>query len=192
MDLKMPWFVLLMILLAAGCSKGSHRYKNSKAAIFGQSGSGALLKGLKTEESDFKADLPSGGDVSDSSQNRVTGRILLKVSDDSSQIYYTIRLNHAHGVIAIQLRYGKSGGNGYFIARLYPRLNRRSAVANGNPPHRLLMSDMMNKKDLAGVFGKKSMLNLIHAIQHDSVYVQVFTKKHPQGAVRRVLEPAGR
>jgi hypothetical protein len=176
---------LLLIFLAAGCHK---KKKTNSFHYSPQNPSAAVPKGLKNSKSDFVANLSKGNESSKPSQTAATGQVLFKVSGDHSQIYYTINLNQIDSVTVVQLRYGAHGKKGNFIGRLYPRLGNGNTSAKGAAVNGTLTSGMLNSKDLRGHFQDKKIKNLIDAINHDSISIQVDTKKHPRGAINGFLK----
>jgi hypothetical protein len=176
---------LLIIFVAAGCHK---KKKTGSFHYYSQTPTAKVHpRGLKNAKSDFSAKLSGKKEPSNSSQTAATGQVLLKIGGDSSQIYYTINLNQIDSVTVVQLRYGAHGKKGNFIGRLYPRLGHGNTSDKRAEVNGTLTSGMFNSKDLRGHFRNKKMKNLIDAINHDSVYVQVDTKKQPSGAISGFL-----
>lgn len=185
---KLTGFVLFIVIAAVACSGKKKRHK----ITFSSSASHVMMQtySLKPAESDYIAHLSGKNEISASPSSNATGQVLFNVSDDNSQIYYTINLHRIDSLTVVQIRYGVPGKRGKFVARLYPRLNVGNALRRGVVVNGTLISAMLNEEDLAGQFKREKMSDLIKAISHDSIFIQVDTKTYPQGEIRGSLKKA--
>jgi hypothetical protein len=183
--------LFVTIIGLTGCSKKNNTQKKESSYLYPSSVPRpyAHPKGLKADESDFIAHLSLQNEVPDTVQTHAGGVAYLKISDDSSQIYYTLNLARVDSVTAAQIHYAATAKKGPAVVSLYPRQNTQSATSKpSGPVNGTLKSAMINSKNLEGPFQQKKVIDLIHAIQHDSAYVQVQTKAHPSSDFRGQLK----
>jgi hypothetical protein len=180
---------LVVIIGCAGCSKKNNSQEQQSTYLYPPHAN-AQPKGLKASESDFAAHLSAQDEAPGTAQPHTEGEAYLKISDDSSQIYYTITLAQVDSVTAAQIHYAATAENGPAVVSLYPGPNAQEEAAPtpSGPVNGILKSAMINSSNLKGPFRQKQVIDLIHAMQHDSVYVQVNTKAHPYRDLRGQLK----
>jgi len=140
--------------------------------------------------SDFSADLSGKNEVPDAVETDASGEAYFKVNDDSTELNYTVNLSKADSVIMAHIHYGTSSGNGPISAWLYPAPDNQTKSLEPGPINGPLKSGTITDSTLTGPFSGKTVLDLIHAIQHDSIYVMVHTAANPAGELRGQLAPS--
>lgn len=172
--------VVVILLTFAGCSKKSGKMNNEKGMTQSTSMSGT--NEATAENNTFSADLAGTNEVPTAVQSNASGNAYFKVNSDSTEIYYTVDLAKADSVIMSHIHYGTSSDNGPIAVWLYPQSQSPSLMAG--PINGKLVQGVIADSSLTGPMKGKSVLDLIHAIEHDSAYVQVHTKAHPEGELR--------
>ncbi|HKI44639.1 MAG TPA: CHRD domain-containing protein [Balneolales bacterium] len=173
-------FVLFTVLAIAGCSKKSGNM--NKEQTMSQNATLSEMNEATASNSNFMADLSGSNEVPDAVTTNASGKAYFRVSNDSSRIYYTVDLAGADSVKMAHIHYGSSSQNGPIAVWLFPQDASPTLVPG--PVNGTLQEGVIADSSLSGPFEGKKVIDLIHAMQHDSAYVQVHTAAHPEGEVR--------
>ncbi len=177
---KLMSSVVILSFMLMSCSKKNSKMNNENSMA--QSTTMSATNEASASNSTFSTSLSGGNEVPDVVQSNASGNAYFKVNSDSTEIYYTVDLAKADSVIMSHIHYGTSSDNGPIAVWLYPESQRPSLMAG--PINGKLISGVITDSTLSGPMQGKSVLDLIHAMEHDSAYVQVHTKAHPEGELR--------
>lgn len=177
---KLVSSVVFLSFILLSCSKKEGKTNNEKSMT--QSATMSAMNEASASNSTFSTSLSGGNEVPDAVQSDASGNAYFKVNEDSTKIYYTVDLAKADSVIMSHIHYGTSKDNGPVAVWLYPESQKPSLMAG--PINGKLISGVITDSTLTGPMKGKPVLDLIHAMEHDSAYVQVHTKAHPGGELR--------
>lgn len=172
--------IIIASVAFAGCKKNARN--NSRQSMNSMS-SNTQMTGVTSSNSDFSANL-SGNNEVPAVTSKSGGEAFFRINSDSSKIYYTLNLTNADSVMMAHIHYGTGKDNGPIAVWLYPATNSQKPSVKPGPINGTLKSGVITKSALTGPFAGKSVIDLFHAMQHDSTYVNVHTSKHPAGEVR--------
>lgn len=174
----------ISLLILAGCSKKSG--KINKGQTMSQNATLSEMNTATAKNSSFIADLSGKNEVPTPLSSNATGKAYFRISNDSSMIHYTVDLAGADSVKMAHIHYGSSTQNGPIAVWLFPE-NASPTLVPG-PVNGTLQSGVIADSSLTGPFEGKKVIDLIHAIEHDSAYVQVHTAAHPEGELRGQIQ----
>lgn len=181
---------LVFALAVAGCSSkkksNNMNEQGNQESMAESSGTSAVT----STNSDFYADLSGENEVPDAVETDASGEAYFKANSDSTELMYTINLSKADSVIMAHIHYGASDSNGPISVWLYPAPDNHTKSLEAGPINGILKSGTITDSTLAGPFSGKTVLDLIHAIKHDSTYVMVHTSAHPEGELRGQIKPS--
>lgn len=191
--MKLSYLLTVSIFVAvalSGCSKKSNKMQkqqamNQQSAM--PNASKAQLKSATPGNSTFTTSLEGGNEVPNPVKTTAGGEALIRVNKDSTKIYYTINLSNVDSVKMAHIHYGTKKQNGPIAVWLYPGPQMRQPKVKPGAVNGTLKKGVITKTDLVGPFKGKTVLDLIHAMDHDSAYVQIHTVKHPAGEIRGQL-----
>lgn len=172
--------ILVSGLALAGCSKKSGNM--NKTQTMSQNTTLSEMNNATAGDSNFIADLSGSSEVPNAVTTTATGKVFFRVSKDSSKIYYTVDLVGVDSVKMAHIHYGTSTQNGPIAVWLFPQDGSPALVPG--PVNGTLQQGVIADSSLSGPFEGKKVIDLIHAMQHDSTYVQVHTSAHPEGEIR--------
>ncbi|HKJ31312.1 MAG TPA: CHRD domain-containing protein [Balneolales bacterium] len=183
--------VVFVAFALSGCSKKSNNMNKQKAMTNGstsmsQTGQTAQV-GATAMNSTFTTSLEGGNEVPNAVKTDAGGEALFRVNSDSTKIYYTVNLSNVDSVKMAHIHYGTSKENGPIAVWLYPGPQEKQPMVKPGAVNGTLKKGVITKADLNGPFKGKTILDLVHAIDHDSTYVQIHTAKHPEGEIRGQL-----
>lgn len=176
--------IIIVSFALAGCKK-SGKMNNQQSVE--QMSSSSQMNEVTMANSDFTASL-SGTNEVPAVNSKSGGVALFRVNNDSTKIYYTLNLTNADSVLMAHIHYGTSSDNGPIAVWLFPGPGSQSPGMAAGPINGTLKSGVIADSALGGPFGGKSVIDLIHAIEHDSAYVNVHTSKQPGGEVRGQIQ----
>lgn len=176
--------IIIASVAFAGCKKSTR--SNNQQSMNSMS-SGQQVTKVTSANSDFTASL-SGTNEVPSVSSKAGGVALFRISSDSSKIYYTLNLTDADSVMMAHIHYGTNKDNGPIAVWLFPETTSKSPGMDAGPVNGTLKSGVITNSVLGGPFGGKKVIDLIHAMEHDSAYVNVHTSSHPGGEVRGQIE----
>lgn len=180
--------ILIIALAIAGCSnKKSNNSNKQKEQKMTESSSNMGGTEATSDNSDFSASLSGENEVPDPVKTDASGEAYVKVNSDSTELSYTLKLSNADSVKMAHIHYGAKDGNGPITVWLFPAPDNQSPSMEAGPVNGTLKSGTITDSTLTGPFSGKTVLDLIHAIQHDSTYVMVHTAAHPAGELRGQL-----
>jgi len=177
--------VLIIALALAGCSKKSNNMNEQQE----QEGQQEMTESSSMQEvtsmnSNYSATLSGDNEVPDAAETDASGEAYFQVNSDSTELNYTVTLTDADSVRMAHIHYGTSDANGPIAVWLYPAPDNKTPTMEPGPVNGTLKSGTITDSGLNGPFEGKTVLDLIHAIQHDSAYVQVHTAAYPAGELR--------
>jgi len=181
---------LVFALAVAGCSskkKNNNMNEQGNQEKMAESNASNGSK-VTSMNSDFSASLSGDNEVPDAVETDASGEAYFKVNSDSTELSYTINLSKADSVIMAHIHYGTSEDNGPISVWLYPAPDNQTKSLEPGPINGTLKSGTVTDSTLSGPFSGKTVLDLVHAIQHDSAYVMIHTSAHPEGELRGQIE----
>jgi len=179
--------VIVVAFVIAGCSKKSKNANNEKPMSQTMQ-SESQMNEASADNSDFAATLSGTNEVPEAVQTDAGGEAFFKVSNDSTEIYYTVNLTNTDSVRMAHIHYGSSSDNGPIAVWLYPGPKTQQPSLEPGAVNGTLKKGVITDSDLSGPFSGKSVLDLVHAMENDSAYVQVHTVKHPEGEIRGQIQ----
>lgn len=182
MKFSFPIIAICAVTFAvAGCKKKSNMNEHkmsSSSPTMSETGSQAGPMNYT-----FIANLSGSHEVPSPVKSNASGKAYFKVNSDSSEIFYTVHLANADSVIMAHIHYATSSSNGPILVWLYPEGAHKPLLKAG-PINGTLQKGVITSSSLNGPLKGKNILDLIHAMEHDSAYVQVHTKMYPSGEIR--------
>lgn len=172
--------LLVSAIAVAGCSKKSGN--TNKEETMSQNATMSEMNAATASSSDYMADLTGSGVKPEAVTSNANGEAYFRVNNDSTMIYYTVDLANADSVKMVHIHYGASDQNGPIAVWLFPQ--NMEPTLDAGPVNGTLQQGVIADSSLSGPFAGKKVIDLIHAIEHDSAYVQVHTAAHPAGELR--------
>jgi len=130
----------------------------------------------------FSSATLSGSEEVPPVQQTASGIASLELSADGHSLHYKITVVNLRDAMMAQLYLGHAGQNGDLIAWLYPI---------GPPPTVIpglltgtLAEGTLSATDFMGKMKGKTMNDLDQEIRNGNIYVNVYTKQHPDGEFR--------
>lgn len=133
-------------------------------------------KSMSAGKQVFSADL-SGQEETPPVTTDAKGKAMFKVSKDGTKLMYKITVTDLEGVTAAHIHMGKKGESGPPIASL--KVTAKSGKMSGT-----LTKGSITKKELMTGLKGKDVKALIDEINAGNAYVNVHTKKNPDGEIR--------
>lgn len=167
------------VLVLAGCSKKSGNMNKEQTTS-----QNTAISEMNTtaSNSSYAADLSGMNEVPNAVTTNASGNVYFRVNSDSSMIYYTVDLANTDSVKMAHIHYGSPSQNGPIAVWLFP--TDLKPTLDAGPVNGTLQQGVISDSSLAGPFEGKKVIDLIHAMDHDSAYVQVHTAAHPEGELR--------
>ena len=100
---------------------------------------------------------------------RARGTTTLRLSRDSSELFFQINVSNIDNVVAAHLHLGPLGENGPIVAPLY------EAASGGGRERGVLVRRSIRAEDLTGPLAGHSLDDLLGALQDGDIYVNVHT-----------------
>jgi hypothetical protein len=180
--------VVIGTFVFTGCHKKNNGMPNTNNKMGANNNTNTGNKGkITANNSDFMANL-SGSDEVPNVKTDASGMAYFKMNNDSSKLMYTVKLSNADSVTAAHIHYGVKGKNGPPVVWLYPGPNHQSKKVKNGTVNGKLKSGTINSSNLVGPMKGKSIKDLIHAIKHDSAYVNAHNKAHEDGFIRGAVK----
>jgi hypothetical protein len=193
---KIAGLLVLMFAVAfVGCN---NKNKNNNGNMQNQTGNNMQMsqnnngnnQKVNANNSDFMANLTGSNQVPSVNTN-ASGKAYFKVNKDSSKIMYTVQLSNADSVIMAHIHYGAKGKNGPPVVWLYPSPSNHNQKVKKGTVNGVLKSGSFDSTNFVGPMKGKSITDLVHAIKHDSAYVNVHNKAHQNGLIRGQVKAGG-
>jgi CHRD domain len=125
----------------------------------------------------FKAIL-SGNEEVPPVKTKAKGEVKFQSSKEGDQLTYTLIISGIKDVTSAYLQKGRKGENGPPVIDLFPEPKREDVSGT------LLAEGKVEPYLLIGPLKGKSLNSLIQLMEVGDVYVNIQTKKHPDGEVR--------
>jgi hypothetical protein len=134
----------------------------------------------KTGKTTFVATL-TGGESVPAITTDAQGKAAFRLSKDGKSLRYRVMVKNIEGVTAAHIHTGKIGQNGPPIALI------KIAASKPGKFSGVLAKDVITEKELMTSYKGKTVKDLIDAIKSGDTYVNVHTKKYPDGEIRGQL-----
>ena len=127
----------------------------------------------------FSAVLSGKNEVPPTNPNSA-GLATFRLSDNTSQISYSVNISGIKKASQAQIHIGTIGKSGDVVATL---AKEKSASGVDDPPI-ILISGNLTKNDLQGPLKDNEITNLVNLMKNGTTYVNIYTDKYPEGAIR--------
>jgi hypothetical protein len=125
----------------------------------------------------FEANL-SGNEEVPPVQTKARGEAKFRFSKEGDNLTYTLNLSNIKDVTAAHIQKGKKGENGLPIINLFTEPKKEDVTGT------LYAEGKVEPYLLIGPLKGKSVDSLIQLMQSEEAYVNIKTKKHPDGEIR--------
>lgn len=134
----------------------------------------------------FKAQL-SGKDVVPSVTTKAAGQAVFYLSQDGTKLQYKLTVSNMESVTFAHIHLAAPGKNGPPVVGLYPESTKQKPVTGKFTG--TLAQGTITAKQLTGPLAKKTLKDLAADIKAGKTYVNVHTKKYPDGEIRGEIKP---
>ncbi len=169
--IKYLGFLFLFAALIAGCGQKKEKETSQTA------------QSLTKQNSNFVAALSGKNEVPDSVETKASGEALFKFNGDSTKIHYRLTVSNIDSAMMAHIHKGSPSENGPILVWLYPVSGPPPEILPG-PVNGLLAEGVITATNLDGPLKGKTIADLKKLMAEDSTYVQVHTKKYPDGEIR--------
>ncbi len=128
-------------------------------------------------ERNFEANL-SGNEEVPPVQSKVKGQAKFQLSKEGDNLTYTLNISNIKDVTAAYIQKGKKGENGPTVLNLFTEPKKEDVAGN------LLAEGKVEPYLLTGPLKGKRVHSLIQLMEAGEAYVNIQTKKHPDGEIR--------
>jgi len=125
----------------------------------------------------FKAEL-SGSEEVPPVKTEARGQATIQVSKGGNQLTYVLSISHIKGVTAAYIQAGRKGENGPLVIELFPEPKKEDIGGT------LLAEGKIEPYLLVGPLQEGSVHSLIQLMEAGGAYINILTKKHPNGEIR--------
>ncbi len=132
---------------------------------------------MSISERIFKASF-SGGEEVPLIRTEAKGEVTFRVSEGGDTVTYKLTLSNIKDIAAASVQKGKKGENGPPVMNLFTESAREDVSGT------LLAEGKVEPYLLIGPLKGKSLDSLIRLIEAGEAYVNIQTKKHPDGEIR--------
>jgi plastocyanin len=129
----------------------------------------------------FSAKL-SGSDESPPVETKARGEATFEVRKDGKELHYTLTVENLEGVTMAHLHMAPKGKNGPIVVWLYPSTGKPKPIEGAFSGK--LAEGTITASRLQGPLKDKTLNDLIDRMKAGDIYVQVHTKKNPEGELR--------
>ncbi len=140
----------------------------------------SMHDGKKIGKHMFSANL-TGDEETPPVKTDAKGKAIFKVSKDGTKLLYKISVTDLEGANAAHIHMGKKGESGPPIASL--KITPKPGKISG-----MISKGSITKKELMSDLKGKDVKTLIDEINAGNAYVNVHTKKNPDGEIRGQIE----
>jgi hypothetical protein len=138
---------------------------------------------LTKENANYTADLTGTNEVPDTVSTLAKGVAIFKLSGDGTKLQYKLTVSDIDSVTMAHIHKGSADENGPILVWLYPVAGPPPQVMPG-PVNGIIAEGQITTAKLNGPLSGKKVADLKKLMDEDSTYVQVHTKKYPEGQIR--------
>jgi hypothetical protein len=139
-----------------------------------------LLNTVKAQEGQSFSATLSGSDEVPPTESNSTGTAKFQVNENNSQVSYWVNITGIKKVNQAHIHNGTTGENGDIVVTLS---KGKSAKGDDRPPQ-IWFAGNITKDDLQGPLKDKDISDLVSLMSAGNAYVNVYTDKYPDGAIR--------
>lgn len=136
-----------------------------------------IVKGQ--EQQAFSAVLSGKNEVPPTNPDSA-GLATFQLNDNASQISYSVNISGIEKVSQAQIYIGTIGQKGDLVATLA----KEKSASGGDDTPMILISGNLTKNDLQGPLKDNEITNLVNLMNNGTTYVNIYTDKYPEGAIR--------
>jgi len=137
----------------------------------------AMGTGKSSVERSFEANL-SGNEEVPPVQTKAKGEAKFQFSEEANKLTYRLNISKIKDVTAAHIQKGKRGENGPSVINLFNEPKKEDVTGN------LLAEGKVEPYLLIGPLKGRSLDSLIQLMEAGEAYVNIKTKKHPDGEIR--------
>jgi hypothetical protein len=127
----------------------------------------------------FSAVLSGKNEVPPTNPNSA-GLATFQLSDNTSQISYSVNISGIKKASHAQINIGSIGKSGDVVATLA----KEKSASGVDDPQLILISGNLTKNDLQGPLKDNEITDLANLMKNGTTYVNIYTDKYPEGAIR--------
>lgn len=111
-------------------------------------------------------------------QTNATGEAVFKVSENERMMQYRLTVSNLANFTQAHIHLGRRGENGPVVAFLFGPVDPGITVSQG------VVQGTLSQRDLIGPLEGQPFSELLNQMQAGNTYVNVHTKRHPDGEIR--------
>ena len=127
----------------------------------------------------FSAVLSGKNEVPPTNPNSA-GLATFQLSDNTSQISYSVNISGIKKASQAQIHIGTIGKSGDVVATLA----KEKSASGVDDPQLILISGNLTKNNLQGPLKDNEITDLANLMKNGTTYVNIYTDKYPEGAIR--------
>jgi hypothetical protein len=135
----------------------------------------------------FRAQL-SGKQVVPPVTTKAEGLAVFHLSQDGTKLRYKLTVSNIENVTFAHIHLAAPGRNGPPVVGLYPESPERKPVTGKFTG--TLAQGTITAKQLTGPLARKTLKDLVAEMKAGKTYVNVHTRKYPDGEIRGEIKPA--
>jgi len=136
------------------------------------------------ERQSFRAQL-SGKNVVPPVTTKAEGQAVFSLSQDGTKLRYKLTVSNIENVTFAHIHLAAPGRNGPPVVGLYPESTRQTPVTGKFAG--TLAQGAITAKQLTGPLAKKTLKDLAAEMKAGKTYVNVHTRKYPDGEIRGAI-----